>query len=391
MPLSQSQFFRQQSSIYSQKARSLIPALAARASSAEEKRRIPQETLEDFRTHGFDRLLVPHAFGGEPASLTDVADVVIELAAGCASSAWVLSLYALHNWLVSLFPERAQVELFSSQRHCQVTSPAGNGTAEAVEGGFRLSGHWTWASGIHHCDWILVNADVSKEATRVGLCCLIPAHEAVLIDSWYASGMCATGSDDVVVRNVFVPTYRTLDAVAMLEGQTPGATLHNVDLYRIPLVTLHCLIAACTAIGIAVAAVNHYEAFLRRSSTSFMDEAEAAAARMRLGRALIRVNAAWVLHRYALKSVQVADGSHNSLDRRALARMVVSHVVGECRSVVRDILDASGASAHRLNSPLERMERDIVVLSGHVLFNTDMTAELYGRVAIGLPPQVPLV
>jgi hypothetical protein len=82
-------------------------------------------------------------WSGEQASFSDLADVVIELATGCASSAWVLSLYALHSWLACLFPERAQQELFLKSGYCLISSPAGTGIAQPVNGGFKLAGRWS--------------------------------------------------------------------------------------------------------------------------------------------------------------------------------------------------------------------------------------------------------
>jgi len=379
-------------SSWAQKAQTLVSALAHRAPGAEAERRIPEETLNDFRAAGFYRLLVPRAYGGEQALFSDLAAVVVELATGCASSAWVLSLYSLHSWLASLFPERAQQELFSDRGYSLIASPAGNGTAEPVEGGHRLSGRWTWASGVHHCEWLILNA-VDEEKESSNRCFLIPTKEVEVIDCWRASGMCATGSDDVVTADIFVPGYRSLDSTSLVEGTTPGAALHNVDLYRIPVVTAHCLVAASTAVGIAMAAVGQYEDLLQEELLKDLGVQNILPeSRMRLARAMVRVDSAWLLHRHALHCIESLDSHVNQLPaRRARARMAATHVVAECRSVVREILDSCGARAHLVGSPLQRLARDIGVLSAHVLFNADATADLYGRVATGLSPQMPLL
>jgi 3-hydroxy-9,10-secoandrosta-1,3,5(10)-triene-9,17-dione monooxygenase len=205
--------------------------------------------------------------------------------------------------------------------------------------------------------------------------------------------MCATGSEDVVIRDVVVPNYRSLDSAAILAGRTPGAALHESALYRVPLITAHCLVGACTALGAAMSALRHYEDVLRRQDWDYPGgEIDAVPPRMRLARNLIQLDTAWLLHRHALQAAELAGNDLNrDLAHRARARMAATHVVAESRTIVRDILDACGAGAHLLGSAIQRTARDIGVLSGHVLFNMDSTAELYGCVATGRDPKVPLL
>jgi 3-hydroxy-9,10-secoandrosta-1,3,5(10)-triene-9,17-dione monooxygenase len=205
--------------------------------------------------------------------------------------------------------------------------------------------------------------------------------------------MCATGSEDVVIRDVFVPGYRSLESAAIIAGITPGAALHESAHYRVPLITAHCLVAACTALGAAISALRHYENVLRLEGWDYPGgEIDSVTSRMRFARDLVRLDTAWLLHRHALEAAEFAGRDLNQdLARRARARMAATHIVVECRTVVRDILDACGAGAHLLGSPLQRIGRDIVVLSSHTLFNMDSTAELYGCVAAGREPQVLLL
>lgn len=374
-------------------ARKLAPALAQRAARAETTRRVPDETVEDFRSAGFFRLLVPHAYGGDEARFADVASVSIELARGCTSSAWVLSLFAMHSWLTSLFSKAAQEEVFSPQGESLVASPAGSGRAEIGDGVYRLSGRWNWATGVHHCDWLILNAVVGMGHEPEGRCFLVPAKDVEVIECWQASGMCATGSDDVIVRNAVVPAYRTLAASAVLSGDTPGAALHDTPLYRVPAVAAHALVAAAPALGAAIETAHQYKALLRcREAQSLGEELESSAPLMRFARAHVRIDAARLLHRHALDTLETLDfGAPDEPDLRGWIRMVAAHVVTECRGVVREVLDASGARAHLVDSPLQRLARDVTVLSGHTLFDMDSASDLYGRLAAGHQPRTPLL
>ena len=91
-----------------------IAALAQRAAEAEELRRLPDETLDDYRASGLAGLLLPARYGGEQADFGQILDPIRRMAHGCASSAWTLGFYTLHNWMLALFGEQAQDEVFAN-------------------------------------------------------------------------------------------------------------------------------------------------------------------------------------------------------------------------------------------------------------------------------------
>lgn len=386
-------------SIWKAEARSMIPALAERASEAEAMRRIPQPTLDAFSEAGFFRLLVPRVHGGSEASLIDLADLTIEVGRGCTSSAWIVSFYALHGWLASLFPEEGQNDFFA--QGADVLLPAAlspNGVATPVDGGYRLSGRWQWGTGVHHAGWAMVSAIVGEPEEGkppVMRALMLPIDDVEIIDTWHIDGMCATGSDDLQITDAFVPASRTLDSTLLRTGETPGAQVHKGALYRTPTTPALCLLASCPAIGTAIAAVDAFQQRIKERTMNFGrgSQRDKPAAQMRLANCMVRLEAVRLLHRSALERlIEAVDaGNATELDLRAHIRMAAAHTVAECKAIVREVLDASGATAHFHDSPLQRMARDLAVASGHVVFDMDTTAELCGRVAVGLEPQVPLL
>jgi 3-hydroxy-9,10-secoandrosta-1,3,5(10)-triene-9,17-dione monooxygenase len=367
-----------------ERTRPLARTLAERAPHAETNWNLPVETIQDFKAAGLVQLLIPRTCGGEQRSFSDLADVVIELATGCASSAWVLSLYALHSWLARFFPKEAQHELFLNQDYPLITVPAGTGSAADSKKGFSVSGRWNWATGVRHCNWLIVNAVADNGAIR--RCFLIPIGEASIIDNWRACGMSATGSQDVLINNVFVPKYRSVEASALFT--TDLAPEGEEHLTTIPFIMAHSLIAAAIPVGAALAALQHYQYVLQAEHWNYPGgETGLITSRIRFARQLGRFDAVWVLLRQALHAAESDDRESNwNVARRARARMAVSYIVAECRSIIRDILDTSGSRAHLLSADLQRIERDITVLSSHTLFNVDATTELYGCVAAGYEP-----
>ena len=182
-----------------------VSRLAERAQQAETLRRLPAETIADLTGSGFTELLVPAVYGGREAAFSEILDPVRRMAHGCTSSAWTIGFYALHNWMLALFPEEAQSEAFSSRPFLAPAplAPTGRGLPEA--GGVRLSGRWSWATGVMDANWIMVGALCGPDNAIYPALALLPASDITVDDVWHTDGMCATGSNDVVITDA--PSY----------------------------------------------------------------------------------------------------------------------------------------------------------------------------------------
>jgi 3-hydroxy-9,10-secoandrosta-1,3,5(10)-triene-9,17-dione monooxygenase len=130
-----------------ERARSLVPALRRRAAQTLAERKLPQETIADFRRLGLTRCLQPAMFGGYGSDYRVFSKMLRALAQGCGSSAWVAAVHGEHNWVIGNYPEEAQREVWGGNPDAVASaSVAPNGTAEQVSGSFRLSGRWGFAS-----------------------------------------------------------------------------------------------------------------------------------------------------------------------------------------------------------------------------------------------------
>ena len=207
-----------------------VAALADRAQQAEELRKLPADTIRDATDSGLLDLLIPRRFGGLEAPYPEILDHVRRLAHGCTSSAWTLGFYTLHGWITALFDEQAQREAFADRPYLAPAPLAPTGTAEPRDGGFTLSGRWSWATGIMQANWVMVGAIVTGDKPDAILA-LLPVSDARVEDVWHTDGMRATGSNDVVVENAFVPSHRTIRVRDLYAGRTPGAALHDNPSY----------------------------------------------------------------------------------------------------------------------------------------------------------------
>lgn len=140
-----------------ERAKALVPTLAARAEACEQAGQLPEETVQDFVAAGFYDIAKPTDYGGYGYSPEVLFNVAMELARGRPSSAWCLCLIGVHNWEPGLMHRRAAQDLWgedSSARYSSSYAPFG--TVTQASGGYRLSGQWEWSSGSQHCTWVML-------------------------------------------------------------------------------------------------------------------------------------------------------------------------------------------------------------------------------------------
>ncbi len=365
-----------------------VDRLHQRAREAEQLRRLPEATVKELEQTGFTELLKPKGYGGQQAPFATIFDPVRRMAHGCASTAWTAAFYTLHTWMLSLFDEQAQAEGFASQPFLASAPLAPTGRGTPAEGGVTLSGRWSWATGVMDGNWAIVGALCGPDDAIYPALALVPADDVSVVDVWHTDGMCATGSNDIVAEQIFVPAHRLIKVTDIYAGTTPGARLHDADVYRWPLVPALALTAAMPALGAAERVAEIYtqrlsERVLAYEGTSQKDKP---AAQARLGQARIRLRALHGLLHDTSGRIDDILGTGNRVPKavRADARLAAAHIVKESRGVIADLLEASGASAHFLDNPLQRAKRDVDVISGHVIFDYDTSRELAGALAIGL-------
>lgn len=374
------------------RARDLVPVIARRAAEAERLRQLPKETMDDLISAEFFQALVPRRYGGFELDFDVIPGMGAIVARGCTSTAWVLTFLAMHNWLLAMYPESVQDELFAERPYALAPgalSPTGRLTP--VDGGFRLTGRWQWATGVMHSDWALVTGLEPGEQEPVPRMALLPIDDLTIEDTWHTDGMRATGSHDVAAEDVFVPFERTVLSLDLREGTAPGADLHAGDLYHYPLTPMLAFTAASPALGAAEAAIEIYRDRTRERVLSYSGgrrAGEQPAHQMRLGRVSAEVRSARLLLEDAVRQMRAACGGGRRLLRkeRAPFRLHAAHVVRTSRLAIGSVCEGSGASAHFLDSPLQRFKRDVDTLAGHIIYDYDRATELYGRIAVGLEP-----
>ena len=367
------------------RARALTPLLAAHAAQAEKERKPVDSVIKAIEDAEIYKLMVPKCYGGLELDMDTFFDVGVALGEGDASMAWVSNFYIEHNWIFCHFPEQFQKELFASQTYVlapAMISPTATVTPE--KGGFRINGRWQWGTGIMHADWVIPSAtEISPDGKPIPRWFALPTSEVTVEDTWYVAGMSGTGSNDVVIDNVFIPEERATEMRAMMSGHGPASELHDGPLYRTPMMMVLTLAATMPALGQAKSVVRYFREHLsERVLLDMSKQAMRSASMMRLARAEVEVAQAELLLRHFVEDVCTKRNTATLEDRARWATQLAM-AVHQCKQIIQNVVEASGAHAHFQDSPLQRAQRDINTLSCHYVFDLDGKLDSYGRLLLG--------
>ena len=371
------------------RARALTPLLASHAAEAERIRKPVDAVIRALEEAEIFKLMVPRCYGGLELDLDTFFEVGTALGEGDASMAWVANFYVEHNWILCQFPAAFQQELFATRSYVlapAMLAPGGRVTRE--RDGYRLNGRWQWGSGIMHGDWVIPAAlEVTPDGKPDPRWFALPVSQVKVEDTWYVDGMVGTGSNDVVIEDVFVPAERSVSIIEMGSGHAPGSQLHDGPLYHTPMLPILTLAAAMPALGQAKSTVRLFREYLtqRILLASGTKQAEKPAAQVRLARAEVEVCEAELLMRHTVEDVCTRRNTATMADRARWASQLA--IAGHrCRQVIQTVCEASGAHAHFQSSPLQRAWRDVNTLSCHTVFDLDGRLEAFGRMLLGLDP-----
>jgi alkylation response protein AidB-like acyl-CoA dehydrogenase len=375
-----------------ERAAALVPLLRENALLTDRDRRLAPENVEALADAGVFRITLPRRFDGYELPTTAQVAVLCELARGCGSTSWVAAVYSVGTWIVALFPDETQDEVFATPdvRVTVVGSPTG--TARPVSGGYRVTGKWAFSTGCLDAHWAYVGAvDETKGMPDGHLGVLMPYEELSIHDDWYVAGLRGTGSNSVSADDVFVPESRVLPMPYAMEGRYLSERNAGIPLYRAAFGPFIAANSAGTPLGLGRAAL---EAFLERmpgrpiTFTSYTDRREAPVTHLQVGEAAIRLeSAAYHAERSAaFVDAKAASGEPLTVEERARVRIDLAWTTELARSATRLLQEGSGATSIHDDVPIQRISRDIEALSLHAILHPKTNLELYGRVLCGLEP-----
>ena len=373
------------------RARELVPVLRERADGAEAARQMQKETLDDLHRTGLLRYHQPRRWGGMELPFVALFDIPAEVARGCASTGWNVANLGVHHWMLALYDERAQEEVWGPNP--DVVIPSGiaypQGRGRRVDGGLVISGLWNFSSGVDHGDWNML-AVMVRDGERVvdHRMCLVPRGDYEIVDDWNVLGMRSTGSKSVRAKDVFVPEHRALSMYLARGGsQFPGARANPNPLYRVPLAALgsHCLAAA--GVGNAQAALDLTLEAIRDRSTNYtaMRMRDFQAVQLRVARAGAMVDAArLVIRADCLEAARIARELRvPTIEEKLRFKRNVAYAMELCTDAVDTLHALAGANGIYDRYPIQRLFRDQHALGGHIGFSWDAQGAPWALVAMG--------
>jgi 3-hydroxy-9,10-secoandrosta-1,3,5(10)-triene-9,17-dione monooxygenase len=370
--------------------RDLLPTFRDRADEAERLRVVPEASIKELEETGFFRLLQPKRYDGLEADPVTFYTAVRDIASACGSTGWVASVVGVHPWQVALFADEAQQAVWGDDTTTRLSSSyAPTGKATVAEGGYRLSGKWSFSSGCDHCQWVLLGGLVFDGDKIVDFkTFLLPRRDYTILDVWHMIGLSGTGSNDIVVDDVFVPEAFTLSMGETGQCKGPGQAVNGSELYKLPFHSIFTTTICTPIIGMAIGAYqDHVELQQGRTRAAYLGEKASLDpfAAVRIARASSDIDAAWALAMQNIREEQeyVARGEQIPLGVRLKVRR--DQVLGTQRAIeaIDSLFEASGGRALTEGTPLQRAWRDAHAGRVHAANDPERALQLYGAHEFG--------
>src|ERR1700726_2810862 len=377
------------------RAKALIPQLRERAARTEELRRLPPETERDLHDAGLFRIVQPKRVGGSELDYVGLVDCADAIGQADASVAWNFANLASHHWMLGMFDKRAQDLVWNKDVNALIASsfifPAGR--ARKVGGGYVLRGSWPFSSGVDSSEWNMLASVVSSDDEADGIeyrIFLLNKSDYKILDTWNATGLRGTGSNDVEVKDAFVAEAMTLAVSDLDGGPTPGSGVNPNPLYALPVFSLFPYVLSGVALGNAQACLDDYiEVAQHRASTYNRTKlGDLQSTQIKIAEASAKIDAARLIMRATcMNAMTEARGGHiPDMAAKTRSRRDGAYSVNICTEAVSLLFAASGARGLFTTGALQRQFRDGHAINSHIAFNFDAAATNYCPVSLGLPP-----
>jgi 3-hydroxy-9,10-secoandrosta-1,3,5(10)-triene-9,17-dione monooxygenase len=367
----------------------LGPVLANRAAETEAGRTLPAANMAEMFDAGLLRYFVPTRFGGYELEWGSQVAIGRRLAYYCASSAWIACVVGSHSAYVGRMEAAAQADVWADGPDVLIAtgSVSRNVSVETLEDGYRLSGRWSFSSGVDHSDWALLRASPTNDHRQSYF--LIPKSDFTIVDDWFVSGMSGTGSKGVQVDNAFIPAHRTLGLSALMAPNPPGAAVNSGVVFRYNFRPFAGSALLGPILGTAEAILTAYREMMREGQGGLsVDDIQS---QLRLAESEAEIGAAACLleslverqQRYARTNANIPQAERIALvrDRTFTARL--------CFTASERLITSIGAEAVLTEHPIQRHFRDLAGMVQQIGVNwdrnmTDVVKAIFGR-PTGIP------
>jgi 3-hydroxy-9,10-secoandrosta-1,3,5(10)-triene-9,17-dione monooxygenase len=365
------------------RAKSLAPVLRERAFDTENARRISDETINDLKAAGLFRVLQPKAYGGYEFDPQVFMEIAMIIGSACPSTGWVYSVIGVHNWQLALMPKQAQDDVWGEDQDVLISSSyTPRGKIEIVDGGYRVSGRWSFSSGCGHAQWVILGGVAEEEDGTVRrLCFLLPRADYEIDDVWHVIGLRGTGSNDIVVDGAFVPEYRT-------HAYTSGSVTSDSPIYQLPFASVFTFGITAPLLGAAQGALDEHIQWTaeRVRVTRGTRVAEEPFSQARVADAFGELDGARLQMRRDLDEMMelARDEKEIPIELRARGRLDQVRATQLAASAIDRVFQNSGGRVLHERNPIQRAWRDIHAGAQHNSNVPEPILMAFGALQFGL-------
>jgi len=369
-------------------AERIAPELAAASGEGDAIRRLPNPVWKRLLEGGFLRSLQPRRWGGGEAHFIDFLDAVMALSRANPSAGWVAGVIGVHPWQLALFDERAQQEMWGDDpatMHSSSYNPTGK--AERVDGGYTVSGRWSFSSGCDHCRGVNLGAIVrGGDMPEFRSFLLVPGQYRI-DDNWHVVGLKATGSKDIVVDETFVPEHRTQSHLDYAFGKPlPGQERNDGPLYRLPWSVVFNMALAASILGSARGFIDCWITESKeRVVAGGLRIADDALSQQRLADAIWDLDAATTVMRSDAQTMwDMAEARQTpTMEDRARLRWNTNRGCARVADACVDLFRAASGRTVFIDHPLQIRFQDLQAGLGHAFLVPDPVARAVGGNLLG--------
>jgi len=378
------------------RARAIARIAREQAPQSEAARRIGDDIIARMRQADLFRILQPKAYGGFEYGFDVFAQVEAILASGCGSTGWVYGLLASHQWLIACFSQAAQDEVWHDRNALAAGTYAPVAQAEAVDGGYVVSGSGGFCSGCDNAQWQFLGGLIPQPqgGPQPGFF-LLRTSDIMIDDDWRVMGLAGTGSKSIVARRAFVPSHRAVTFAELVNATAPGMRAHPNPLYKQSFLAVLPVTIVSPVLGMAEGALAAFldEAKVRTTRGAVAGGnrrmAELATVQLRVAEASACIDGArLMMFRDLAEAAALAQrGEAVSMDVRLRNRRDQAFCVRLAIQAIDALFLAAGGQGLFLDHPLQRFWRDAHAAASHISLNWDSTGSMFGQYLLGLEPK----
>jgi indole-3-acetate monooxygenase len=369
-------------------AEDVLPLVREDAQAAEMRGRLPERVIAAMHERRLFRLWIPRSVGGDELALLPSLRIFETIASADGAAGWAVMIGVGAGLFGGFLERNAAREIFAPHDAVIAGSGSPSGMAVETDGGYRVTGRWSYGSGARYATWftagcIVNRADGRARRTAGGepliRAVAVPADEVVIHDTWAVAGLRGTGSEDFEITDRFVPSARTFSVLA-------DAPKENGPLYRFPFFSIAELSFAAVSLGIARHALDEFRTLAQtkrpRGSDSLLRDDPDVQSRYARAEAAVRSARALTYDVAAQAWDETVRGTALSEGRRAGVRLAALDAAHRCAGAVDLLYERAGMTPLFHASAFGRAWRDVHAVTQNMVVSSGLYVDV-GRTLLG--------